>query len=173
MLERSLGECWYLRRETQKALSPYLKNGVKQQETKKKKERYLASCRADRVNIAKGKHWATFQSHLTDGEVALDIPRGLIFAVCALNRLKEPWWSSVLPQPQPPQSCSSGELCRLPADQSWLQQCLGLRSSLGATCTPASSEYSSGIVIFLNALCAQIAPTCTVLHPLRAACGQQ
>lgn len=82
MLERSLGECWYLRRETQKALSPYLKNGVKQQETKKKKKRYLASCRADRVNIAKGKHWATFQSHLTDGEVALDTPWSYFCSVC-------------------------------------------------------------------------------------------
>lgn len=31
--------------------------------------------------------------------------------MCALNRLKEHWWSSVLTLPQPPQSCSSGESC--------------------------------------------------------------
>lgn len=31
--------------------------------------------------------------------------------MCALDRLKDRWWSSVLTQPQPPQSCSSGESC--------------------------------------------------------------
>lgn len=60
--------------DTESIVSLFKKWSKATRDQKKKKKRYLASCRADRVNIAKGKHWATFQSHLTDGEVALDTP---------------------------------------------------------------------------------------------------